>query len=186
MVLYAPNGSVARSIRSRPEPNAETEQKVREQLQSIDSLLDIRWFPYAIFNEKERDFEGRYALVCIWPQGDPRWQMYQSGEMEDSVDMLGWFCEDIHDAHSVPVAPDSIERKVIELLGRCDSNRIPHSTRMKQMAEKNAALRKKRRAEVADKAGQIARDLHYISGHVEDVTLQRIMKQVAEEAKHND
>jgi len=184
MVLYGANGSVVRSQRARPEPNAEAEERVRTMLKSMDELLDIKWFPYAVFNQKYNDYEGRYALICKWPQGDKRWSLYQSGEIEDPCDMFGWFCDDIHDADTMPVSPDSIERKVLELLGKCDSNRIPHSTRMKQAMEKNAALRKSRKTEMADQAGEIARDLHYISGHVEDVTLKRIMKEIIQEAQN--
>lgn len=181
MVLYGPSGSVVRSTRTRPEPNADTEQSVREMLKSIEPLLDIRWFPYAIINETYQDWEGRYALICEWPQGDARWALHQSGENEDPCDMLGWFCTDIHDANSVPVAPDSIEQKVLELLGKCDANRLPHTSRMRQIVDKNAELRRSRKQDMLDRAGQIARDLHFISGHVEDVKLQRIMKEISEE-----
>jgi hypothetical protein len=183
MVLYGANGLAVRSTRARPEPNVEAEERVRTMLKSMDELLDIKWYPYAVFNQKYNDYEGRYALVCKWPQGDKRWSMFQSGEIEDPVDMFGWFCDDITDADSMPVAPDSIERKVLELLGNCDDNRIPHGKRMKQVLSKNAKLRQDRKAEMLDRAGEIAKDLHYISGHVEDVTLQRIMKEIAEEAK---
>lgn len=182
MVLYGPSGSAVRSIRARPELNVDTEARVRLMLKSMDELLDIKWYPTAVFNERYRDFEGRYALICKWPQSDKRWSLFQSGEIEDPVDMFGWFCEDIHDADSIPVDADSIERKVLELLGKCDSNRIPHSVRMKQMIDKNADLRRRRKAEMSDQAGEIARDLHYISGHVEEVTLERIKKEIIAEA----
>lgn len=182
MVLYAPNGSVVRAKHPRPEPNGEVEERVRKELKNLDSLLDIRWFPYAVFNQKYNGFEGRYALVCQWPMGDGRWELYQKGEIEDNVDMLGWFCTDLHDAESVPVSPDSILNKVLELLGKCDDNRISHAKRMKQVMEKNAKLRESRKNDMLDRAGQIARDLHYMSGHVEDVKLQRIMKEIADEA----
>jgi hypothetical protein len=182
-MLYGPSGSVVRSIRARPEPNVEAEERVRVMLKSMDELLDIKWFPYAVFNPKYNDFEGRYGLICKWPQGDKRWSLFQSGEINEPFDMFGWFCTDIHDADSMPVSPDSIESKVLDLLGKCDADRIPHTQRMKQVLGKNAEVRRKRVAEVADQAGEIARDLHYISGHVEDVTLQRIMKEIAEEAK---
>ena len=183
MVLYGANGSAVRSVRSRPEPNVETEERVRIMLKSMDELLDIKWFPYAIFNQQFNDYEGRYALVCKWPQGDKRWSLYQSGEIEDPYDMFGWFCLDIHDANTVPVDADSIENKVLELLHNCDEQRMPHTRRMAQMVDKNADLRRRRKAEMLDQAGEIARDLHYISGHVEAVTLERIMKEIAEEAQ---
>lgn len=185
MVLYSPSGSVVRSVRARPEPNLETEQRVREQLQSLDSLLDIKWYPHAVFNERYGDFEGRYALICKWPTSDKRWQLYQNGEIDDPVDMLGWFCTDLHEANSIPVSPDAIENKVIELLGKCDGERLSHTKRMKQLVGKNAELRRSRRAAIVDQAGDIARDLHWISGHVEEVTLDRIKNDIINEAKKN-
>lgn len=184
MPLYSPNGSVLRAVRTRPEPNLDTEEKVRKQLKSIDSLLDVRWWPHAVYNEAHNDFEGRYALVCEWPPGDARWELYQKGEIEDNVDFLGWFCEDIHDAHSVPVAVDSIERKILELLGKCDATRIPHSTRMAQIVEKNAKLRESRKQVYLDQAEDVASTLYSLAGKYDDTKVERIMKEITESAKH--
>jgi hypothetical protein len=181
-MLYDISGRVV-ATRYRPEPNELTETRVREQLQSMDSLLDIKWFPTAIYNHKHKDFEGRYALVCKWPQGDPRWQMYQSGEIELPYDRLGWFCTDVQDPESIPVSPDAIENKVMELLANCDGTRIKHLDRMKQVVEKNAKVTKDRQKQILDQVEDTARNLHYISGHVEETTLERIFKQVAEEGQ---
>jgi len=181
-MLYGPDGRVALSVttkHARPEPQPEAEERVRAQLKSIDELLDVRWFPYAILNEKERSFEGRYGLVCQWPQGDKRWELYQNGEIEDPVDMLGWFCEDIHNAESIPVSVDSIEQKVVELLGKCDATRIPHSTRLRQIVERNAKLRKDRRSVVTDQAEDVARTLWNLTGKHDTSTVERIMREIS-------
>lgn len=160
------------------------EQRIRERLTQLDTLLDVQWFPYAVFNQRHKDFEGRYALVCKWPQGDARWALFQSGEIEHAFDMLGWFCTDLHDANSTPVGLDAIDNKVFELLASCDGTRIPHAKRMAQILEKNDKLKQSRIDKVLDQAGEIAKDLHYMSGHVEAVTLDRIKKQIIEEGNH--
>jgi len=182
-MLYGPNGRVVPSViarHARPEPQPEAEARVRAQLKGIDELLDVKWFPYAIFNEKHKSFEGRYALVCKWPQGDKRWELYQSGEIEDPVDMFGWFCEDIHNAESMPVSVDSIEQKVVELLSKCDATRIPHSTRLKQIVERNAKVRRDRRSVVSDKAEDVARTLWNLVGKADTTTVERIMKEIGD------
>lgn len=181
-MLYGPDGRAVHSVRAvaaRPERQPEAEEKVRLQLKSIDELLDVRWYPYAIWSDKSRSFEGRYALVCQWPNGDKRWELFQSGEIEDPVDMLGWFCEDIHDATSMPVSVDSIEQKVIELLGKCDATRIPHGTRMRQIVERNAKLRKEKRSEIVDQAEDVARTLWTLAAKHDDTTVERIMKEIS-------
>lgn len=170
-------------MRTRPEPNAETEEKVREELKKLDVLLDIRWFPYAIWNEKYNDFEGRYALVCQWPHTDARWELYQKGEIEDNVDMFGWFCADMHDASSTPVAPDSITNKVLELLHNCDEQRMPHAKRMAGLVSKNAKVRQDRKNQALEQAGDMAGTLHNLAGKVDNHTLERIMKEITKEAK---
>lgn len=183
-MLYNANGSVVLSQRQYPEPNADTEARVRETVQNLDSLLDIKWFPKAIFNHKYGDFEGRYALVCKWPQGDPRWELFQKGEIELPYDRLGWFCTDVQDPESIPVSPDSIENIVMELLSKCDGTRLTHLQRMKQVVERNKKITKERQKEVLDQTEDVASSLHYMAGKVEDVTLQRIMKEM--ESEHND
>jgi hypothetical protein len=182
-MLYDVNGGWAVAKRYRPEPNPETEARVREQLQNLDSLLDIKWFPTAIFNQRDKDFEGRYALVCKWPQGDPRWEYFQKQEIEFPYDRLGWFCTDVQDPESVPVSPDAIERKVMELLAKCDGEKTPHLKRMAQVVEKNSRVTKDRQKEILEQTEDVARNLHYISGHVEETTLNRIFKEVAEEGQ---
>lgn len=179
-MLYGPNGqsvSSARVTSTRPEPQLEAEARVREQLKSIDSLLDVRWFPYAVIN-LQHEWEGRYALICDWPQSDKRWELFQKGEIEDHCDMLGWFCTDLHDAKSFPVGVDSIEQKVIELLGKCDGNRIPHSSRMKQIVEKNAKNRKDKRQPMLDYAEEIASVLQHAVKTKKNNAVENIMKEL--------
>lgn len=182
-MLYDASGHAVRGVTatySRPEPQPEAEERVRAQLKNIDELLDVKWFPYAVYNEKHRTFEGRYALTCKWPQGDKRWQLYESGEITEPFDMFGWFCEDIHDANSMPVSVDSIEQKIVELLGKCDATRIPHATRLRQIVEKNAKVRKQKRQPILDQAEDVARTLWGIAGKHDAATVERIMKEISQ------
>lgn len=183
-MLLDASGSRIVSKRHYPEPNQETEARVREQLQNLDSLLDIKWFPHAVYNPRYKDLEGRYALVCKWPQGDPRWELFQKGEIELPYDRLGWFTTDIQDPESIPVAPDSIHNKVMELLSKCDGTKQPHLARMAQVVDRNAKVAKERQKEVLDQVHDVTGSLFDIAGRVEDVTLQRIFKEIARE--HND
>lgn len=181
-MLYGPDGRAiaASAVYSRPQPQPEAEERVRAQLKEIDRLLDVKWFPNAIYNDKHRTMEGRYGLICTWPPNDPRYADFQKGLIEECFDMLGWFCEDIHDAYSMPVAVDSIERKVIEVLGKCDGQRMPHTTRMKQIIEKNAKVRANKRTEVTDRAQDMAHTLWNLVGKTDDHKMQKIMQELSE------
>lgn len=187
-MLYGPNGAVVstglQSGYSRPEPQPDAEEAVRRLLKSIDTLLDVKWFPYAIINQKYNSFEGRYGLICQWPQNDQRWELYQKGEVEDPIDMLGWFCTDIHDANSLPVSVDSMEQKIVELLGKCDGERMPHTKRMKQIIEKNAKLRTSRKSTVNDMTEDVARTLWNIVGKYDATKVQRIMEEIGDLDEH--
>lgn len=127
-----------------PEPNPAKEAKVRPRLKELDSLLDIRWIPTVYFNKKYRAFEGRYALICTWPQSDPRWKEFYAGRIEEPFDILGWFAVDMQDAE-MPLEPDLIWDKVLELLSKADNQKTPWKLRMKQAAEKNARMKRQRK-----------------------------------------
>ena len=156
----------------KAERNERSEEKVRRELKQIDELLDVKWYPSI----------GRYALVARWPIGDPKWELFHNGEMDDFHDILGWFSVDIHDADSAPVDVDSIEQKVLELLGRADNRRVGWKEKLRYICEKNIEVRRKRKAALSEQAEQVARDLYYMAGHNEDVVMQRIMKDVANES----
>lgn len=170
-MLYGPNGSVvARSRATRAERNPETEAKVREQLRAIDGLLDIVYVEWA----------GRYALVCTWPQIDLRWPMFERGEIGAPYDTLGWFCQDMQDPESIPVDVDSIEQLVLERLASCDNTRTPWKTRMGEVIEKNRQVKKQRQQIALEQVEDVARTLHNAAGHVDDNTLEGILKEVSE------
>lgn len=133
----------------RPERSPELEEKVTERLRAIDSLLGVRWMPHAAYSPRTRTFEGRYALTVRWPESDPRWLLYRKGEIGEPFDILGWFSEDLHDAHSEAVDVDALESKVLALLGRSDNTREPWKERMKRSIEHN----RRRRQEI--KAGAL-------------------------------
>lgn len=170
-MLYGPTGSVVRSSdrTTRADRQVELEAEVREKLKSIDSLLDIQYVEWA----------GRYALTCQWPQSDPRWKMYQSGEIGASYDSLGWFCEDMQDPSSLPVSVDSIENKVLERLASCDNTQTPWKDRMKEIIAKNAKVRKARQQEVVDRAEEIASTLYHAVGHLDDNKVERIIEEIS-------
>lgn len=171
-MLYDANGTVARSsgraIRADRQPEAEAE--VREKLKSIDELLDIRYVEWA----------GRYSLVCKWPQIDPRWKMYQAGEIGEPYDSLGWFCTDMQDPQSIPVSVDSIEQLVMERLASCDNTQSPWKDRMRQVIDKNAKVREARKQAVADRAEDIAGSLFDMAGRVDAHKFERILEEVAQ------
>lgn len=165
----------------KPERNEELEAKVRILLKNLDPLLDVLWVPNAVWNPKAQDFEGRYCLICNWPQSDGRWAMYQSGEIGAHFDAMGWFCTDMQDPESVPVTVDSIESKVVELLGKCDNTRYPWRSRMKEIMEKNAKVRKAAQQEVLDKTQDIAATLFQAVGRHDATKVERIMREIGDE-----
>lgn len=169
-MLYGPNGSVvARSGATTASRNEETETKVRAQLKSIDSLLDIRYVEWA----------GRYSLVCQWPQSDSRWELFQKGDIGEPFDSLGWFCTDMQDPSSTPVDPDSIEQLVIARLASCDNTRYPWKDRMRDIIAKNANVRKSRRKELAEQAGDVAGTLYHAAGHMHGNKFEGLLEEVS-------
>lgn len=171
-MLYGPNGSVVARSSGQPRAtrNEETEAKVRAMLKNIDSLLDIVYVAWA----------GRYALMVKWPEIDPRWKMFQSGEIGDCHDSLGWFCEDMQDPSSLPVAPDSVERLVVERLASCDNTIAPWKDRMKGIIEKNSKVRRDRKMNVVDQAGDIAGTLFEATTRMKANKFEKLLEEVSE------
>jgi hypothetical protein len=167
--IIAPDGSDARVsvYGSAPTPNESVEARVNVELQThLDALLFIRWVPMAVWNAPAGRGEGRYALMCRWPSADLRWQWVQDGRHDpnEACDMLGWFCEDMSNANSVPVQPDAMLERVRILLGKCDNTRFPWAERMKQCVEHNAAQRAKLKKDALDnEAHEAAHDAYYKS-----------------------
>lgn len=151
-----------------PTPNERIEEKVREELKNIDGLLDIQWFPTAVYNETHDTFEGRYGLIVEWPSQDPRWKLYREGEIGEPFDLLGWFCEDERDADSVPLDRGAIRHKAIELLAACDNAKESWKRRMARVLEHNERQREKNRKRFLDRhvheaAQGVWRDRHQFS-----------------------
>lgn len=156
--LLDPSG---RPLSIPPQPNEMRAERVRRELKKIDGLLDIQWFPTAVWNPKYERYEGRYGLTVRWPMSDPRWELYQEGEIGEPFDLLGWFCEDPHDANSVPVAPDAVQARTRELLGRCDNERESWKVRMRRAFEKNAEHREEMKQEAVEMAAEEAHRRYY-------------------------
>lgn len=131
---------------ARPEPQPEQELVVRQTLRDIDPLLDLKWFPHAAYCPRTKTLEGRYALVCTWPQADKRWQDFQQGKIDLPVDIIGWLTDaagegDFFETERLPVDPLELLPRIIEHLGRMDNTRQDWSLRMKQVALANAQQR---------------------------------------------
>jgi len=151
-MLYGPDGLPLAAV--PPGPNPLTEERINRDLHALDTLLHIRWIENAYANHDEDRFEGRYALCCHWPQVDGRWEEVRAGGCDPAAayDWMGWFCEDMTDAASVPQDPESMMSKVYELLSKADNERQPWAVRMASAMEKNA----KRRKEILRDAGDLA------------------------------
>lgn len=127
---------------TEPQRDEIVEQRVRAALQQLDSLLDVRWYPYAAYNPRTESYEGRSALVCRWPIGDKRYEMIRSGEIgDDPYDILGYFTDDMQNADSPAVSVDAIESKVIDLLASADNQRVGWRDRMLKTVENNRRVR---------------------------------------------
>lgn len=131
---------------SRPEQDEVTQEALRKTLKEIDSLLDIRWFPYAGLNPISGELEGRYAVVSRWADADKRWAMYRSGEIGEPFDLLGYlqvdqFGEfDPHSGSGTPVPLDQMTDLVIQFLGPFDNTRSTWRDRMKAAIVHNKGL----------------------------------------------
>jgi hypothetical protein len=138
---------------------------VRIQLKQIDPLLDIKWVPNAVFDRDSGSFQGRYALMCKWPETDKRWALHRSGELGDPLDVLGWFVEPdesggLHDGTRLPVDPDMLMDRVVEWLGKMDNQRGTWKDRMKKAIEHNRRLEKSRLDDVNDEAVEAFKYYH--------------------------
>lgn len=143
-------------ITGRPEQDDRTEQALRKTLKEIDSLLDIRWFAYAGINPKNFETEGRYAIVSRWADADERWSMYQSGEIGEPFDLLGYLQVDQfgdfdpHSGSGTPVPLDQMTDLIINFLGSFDNTRQSWRDRMKATIVHNKGLRDDIKSAIVD------------------------------------
>ena len=137
-----------------PAPSEATELRVRSVLATLDSLLDIMWMPMVWWDARNKRYEGRYALVCRWPQIDSRWSMVQSNEIapSDALDIIGWLCEDMQDAQSMPMTEAAVVERVVALLGSMDNTRYPWKQRMLGTVANNAKVHEDTKADAVDRA----------------------------------
>lgn len=155
-----------------PTRNEFTESRVNAELQALDSLLHIKWMPNAVgVLGKPGEREGRYALCSRWPSIDPRQEWVRKGEYDpdSAFDILGWFCEDLQDAESVPAEPESILHKVLELLHRCDNTKFPWRKRMAEVIEHNKKRQAKMKEEAVDEVKDMAADQYFHSNRASRV-----------------
>jgi hypothetical protein len=154
-MLYSPAGTPLNL--PPPGPSPQTEALVNAELQKLDTLLHIRWLPIAAWNAAQQRYEGRYALCCFWPDIDKRRQWVRDGthDPNEAYDSMGWFCDDIMNANSLPREPMAVMHKVLELLGSADNTRVPWAARMRSTIAHNAERKeqvRKRAAEIAGRA----------------------------------
>lgn len=188
----------------RPTPNEEMEARVNTHLAEIDSLLFLKWFPTAWFDERTGEWEGRYGLCARWPEHDMRWEtLVRAGHMrrDAAFDKLGWFCTDLRDPASTPVEPEQVLDRVRALLARCDTSRHPWKARMREVVEHNARVEEERKRRAADLAAQALAEVVGIKSTpygkrtndpsrldfrgLEDEVAQEITYQEADHAKSN-
>ena len=145
-------------ISAPPSPSDTVEVTLKETLQRLDPLLGVMWVPMAAFNEPAKRWEGRYALTCKWPSIDGRWQEVQAGKVPEAeaLDIIGWLCEDMQNASSVPTSPDGITDRVLALLGTMDNARYPWKDRMRSVVKKNQELYNTQKKDAADQANRAA------------------------------
>lgn len=149
-------------ISAPPAPSSDLEKTLTDTLQRLDPLLGVMWVPFAAWNEPAKRMEGRYALTCRWPSIDGRWQEVQAGKVPESEanDIIGWLCEDMQDASSVPTSMDGITDRVLALLGSMDNLRYSWRDRMKATVQKNADRWKREKADAADQANRFAEHIY--------------------------
>lgn len=146
-----------------------SEETLREWLKSLDPLLDIVYLPWA----------ERYSLICNWPQADPRWALFQSGEIGAHYDSLGWLCKDMGDADSIPLNLDECENVVLERLASCDNTTRDWKVRLKDSIVHNRKVKDDRKKIALDQAEDVAASLRKMVGHTEEVKMERIFDEIS-------
>jgi hypothetical protein len=149
--LVDPSGAPVRG--GKPQPNQLTEDRINAELaESFDPLLFIKWVDCAYFNPVTQEYEGRYALCCKWPQADKRWSWVKEGKYppQDAHDILMWFCEDMHNAASLPKDPEAMRPLVFDALAKMDNTRYPWKDRLDKSARDNQKVVEDRKRKAAD------------------------------------
>jgi hypothetical protein len=139
-----------------PQPIPQVEEMIRQELARIDPLLDILWIDEVYPNEVQEVYEGRYALIVRWPSTDGRWIAVREEGYTEAYDLLGWFCEDVSDAESVPQDPYSMMSLVYDLLHNADNEEAPWYDRMKQVFDKNLDKMRENKQMLDDEIEEIA------------------------------
>lgn len=143
-------------------------ETLRKQVKAYDGLLDIKIYP-AI---------RRYALVARWPEVDERRALFQRGEVDDDCDILGWLTVDVQDADTDGIPVEQMDSQIQKILSKADNQKTPWKVRLSQIVEHNIKRRKELKQPIIDRVEQIAKDLVYMSGHREDSSMERILKEV--------
>lgn len=120
-------------------------KRYREELQSIDSLLDIVWVDNIKYNAEHRSLEGAYAVACHFRAEDPRRELFRSGQMDNDYEIICWLSKDIDNAELAIKDPAEIWPKVLEKLRSADNTVAGWKHRLAAAAEKNIKAKEQRK-----------------------------------------
>jgi len=139
-----------------PAPNILAEERVNRELQDhYDPLLFIQWAPQVVWNGKQEQWEGRYALMCRWGHADPR--RAEQLPPDAQCDRLAWFTEKMQDGESEPVEPDQMLDRVVELLAQCDNTKYPWLQKFRDTWAHNEQVKKDQVSNMLDMTEDEAR-----------------------------
>jgi len=137
-----------------PERQPAVEGRVREALQSVDALLDIKWIFPCRYNASMQNAEGWYALIAYYGELDGRRHIDAAG-----FDVLGWFCEDMNDASSTPVNPEASLPQIRNYLSEFDGERHGVRDRLRAIQAHNQDVREASKRAYTDEGVQAALDI---------------------------
>ncbi len=158
-LLYAP--------RVKPEPNVFTEARVNPILQAFDPHFFLSWIPTAVYSERHRDYEGRYAVCQRWVAEDPRWKEVQEGRVpaDEAFDLWCWWTIDKQKADAPPPESEGEMLNVLlDYIGKADNTRFPWRQRIAATTAHNAKQRELVRAPIVEQAGDEAETQFYLTG----------------------
>jgi hypothetical protein len=113
----------------------------------------------------------RLALANRWHQNDKQREEIRNGKLseDDAVDIMFWFCEDMHNTDTVPMQPDAVEQLIRKKLSECDNSRFPWMERIMRSKQNNLDVVEKRKQDALDYTHDVATDKYYHSSRASRV-----------------
>ncbi len=137
-----------------PERQPKMEARVREALQRVDALLDVKWIFPCRYNAAQENAEGWYALIAYYGELDGRRHADAAG-----FDVLGWFCEDMQNPESTPRNPEEWLSHIRDFLTEFDGEHFVVRQRLRDIQAHNQEVREARKRECVDEGVQAALDI---------------------------